>query len=69
MFLTDPGNCIPCPIRDLFWCATGEVTLEFVREEGGPSKRWEGGSTKTANAVLAFLFLAGSTLIARSDDP
>ena len=33
------------------------------------SERWEGGSAKVANAVLAFAFRPGSTLVARSDDP
>ena len=46
-----------------FWCATGEVTLLFARGEGGPSERWEGSSTKFANAVLAFTFPPGSTLL------
>ena len=54
---------------DLLWCATGEATLGFGWGEGDPSEWWEGGSTKVANAVLAFAFLAGSTLVARIDDP
>ena len=54
---------------DLFWCATEEATLRFGREGGGPSERWEGGSTKFVNAVLAFTFPPGNTLVARSDYP
>ena len=53
----------------LFWCATGEVTLGFGRGEAGPSERWEGSSTKAANAVLMFACLPGVVLVARSDDP
>ena len=46
---------------DLIWCATGEATLAFGRMEGGPSERWEGGSAKVADAVLAVAFRRGST--------
>ena len=52
-----------------FWRATGEVTLLFGRGEGGPSERCKGGSTKAANAVLAFAFPPGNTLVACTDDP
>ena len=55
------------PTPDSFWRATGEATLEFGRGEGGPSERWEGGSTKVANVALAFAFPSGSTLGARSE--
>ena len=54
---------------DFVWRATGEARLGFSRGERGPSERWEGGSTKVANAVLVFAFSLRSTLVARSDDP
>ena len=47
----------------------GESYTRVRQGEGGPSERWGGGSTKVANAVLAFAFLPGSILVARSDDP
>ena len=37
--------------------------------EGDSSERWEGGSTKVANAILVFAFPPGSTLVIRSDNP
>ena len=46
----------------------GEVTLLFGGGEGGPSERWEGGSAKVANAVLAFACPPGSSLVACRDD-
>ena len=72
--LADPGYPILRPTGglltpDLFWNVTGETTLEFGREKGVRQNGYEGDSTKVANAVLAFAFLPGITLVARIDDP
>ena len=71
LFLADTGNRIACLTRIahtgiISVCNGGSYTTVRKRRRG-PSERWEGCSTKVANAVLAFAFPPGSTLVARSD--